>query len=332
MIGDASSFGINPIITALRALGLAWCRAWLTEKHLPQWTQGDRRSIHFRRENFHRQTSIAKPCQRFCILEAPGTFGNHRTEFPGATFSGGLMARYGTLGDYRFNDTQEAAIDIRGSKVYGLKDQELGKIDDVVFDEATGAIVFVVVDTGGWLSSNKVIVPPQEIRPSLQHENDFLVDLTKEQIESFPPYDGKALTSEEEWADYESRYRSKWVESPVMHREATDRNITPTTQQQVGAGSGTIPVSDEETADLDTTKVAPVHTEATMEVSAVGPSLRWSTFEDTLRQRRQEVLQSSIDNAKTEDMKMEDGRLEEAKRVSGGTLSERERLERRKAS
>jgi len=242
------------------------------------------------------------------------------------------MARYGTLGDYRFNDTQEAAIDIRGSRVYGPKDQELGKVDDVVFDEATGAIVFVVVDTGGWLSSNKFIVPPQEVRPSLQHENDFLVDLTKEQIESFPPYDGKALTSEEEWADYESRYRSKWVESPVMHREATDRNVTPTTQQQVGAGSGTIPVSDEETAELDTTEVAPVHTEATMEVSAVGPSLRWSTFEDTLRQRREEVLQSSIENAKTEDMKMEDGRLEEAKRSSGGTLSERERLERRKAS
>ena len=117
-----------------------------------------------------------------------------------------------------------------------------------------------------------------------------------------------------------------------MHREATDRNVTPTTQQQVGAGSGTIPVSDEETAELDTTEVAPVHTEATMEISAVGPSLRWSTFEDTLRQRREEVLQSSIDNAKTEDMKMEDGRLEEAKRSSGGTLSERERLERRKAS
>ena len=152
------------------------------------------------------------------------------------------MARYGTLGDYRFNDTKEAAIDIRGSKVYGLKDQELGKIDDVVFDEATGAIVFVLVDTGGWLSSKKFIVPPQEVRPSLQHENDFLVDLTKEQIESFPPYDGKALTSDEEWADYERRYRSKWVESPVLHREATDRNVTPTTQQQVGAGSGTMPL------------------------------------------------------------------------------------------
>jgi sporulation protein YlmC with PRC-barrel domain len=233
------------------------------------------------------------------------------------------MARYGTLGDYRFTDTQEAAIDIRGSKVYGLKDQELGEIDDVVFDEATGAIVFVVVDTGGWLSSKKFIVPPQEVRPSLQHENDFLVDLTKEQIESFPPYDRKALTSEQEWADYESRYRLKRVERPVMHREATDRNATPTRQQQVGAGSGMIPDADDDTAELDTSAtVVPLHTEATMEISAVGPSLRWSNFEGTLRQRREEVLRSSIDNAKMED----------AKRVSGGTLSERERIERRKAS
>jgi len=218
------------------------------------------------------------------------------------------MGRYGTLGDYRFSDTQEAALDIRGAKIYGPKDQKLGDIDDVVFDEATGAIVYIVVDTGGWLSSNKFIVPPQEVRPSLQHQDDFLVDLTKEQIENFPAYDEKALTSEERWADYEQRYRSKWVESPVMHREATDRNVTPTTQQEVGAGSGTTSSSDD-TAELEVpeleaaTEVTPIHIEGTMEVSASGPSLRWSAFEDSLRQRREEVLQSSIENAKRNDEK-----------------------------
>lgn len=235
------------------------------------------------------------------------------------------MTRYGTLGDYRFTDTQEAALDIRGSKIYGLNDQKLGEVDDVIFDEATGAIVFVVVDTGGWLSSKRFIVPPQEIRPSLQHEDDFLVDLTQEQIESFPPYDEKTLTSEEKWADYEKHYREKWVEKPVMHRESTDRNITPTTKQQLAAGSGTVSASDDETADLDTaTKIAPVHNEAIMDVSPSGPSLRWSAFEDTLRQRREEVLQSSINNAKLEDAKVED-----AKRAAGETLSE---IDRRKAS
>lgn len=224
------------------------------------------------------------------------------------------MARYGTLGDYRFADTEEAATDIRGAKVYGPNDHKLGEIDDVVFDEGSGAIVFVVVDTGGWLSSKKFIVPPEEIRPSLQHEDDFLVDLTKEQIETFPAYDGRALTSEEKWADYERRYRSKWVERPVMHREATDRNITPTTQQQVDAGSGRLP-SVEEDEEIE---VEPLHTEGTMEVSPSGPSLRWTAFEDTLRQRREDVLRSSIENAK---------------RASSGEASgERDSIERRKAS
>jgi hypothetical protein len=210
------------------------------------------------------------------------------------------MARYGTLGDYRFADTQEAAYDIRGSKLYGPKDQKLGEIDDVIFDETTGAIVYVIVDTGGWLTSKLFIVPPDAIRPSLQHENDFLVDLTKEEIEAFPPYDGAVLTSAEKWADYEKRYRAKWVEKPVMHREATDRNITPTTKQQIGAGSGSIPTREEdaETAEID---VSPVHEEATMDVSPAGPTMRWDSFEDTLRRRREEVLQSSIDNAKRAD-------------------------------
>ena len=224
------------------------------------------------------------------------------------------MARYGTLGDYRFSDTQEAALDIRGANVYGPKDQKLGEIDDVVFDEATGALVFVVVDTGGWLSSKRFVVPPSEIRPSLQHADDFLVDLTKEQIEAFPAYDGKELTSEEQWADYEQRYRSKWVNGPVMHREATDRNITPTTKQQVDAGSGTLSSGDD-TAELDTADLAPARDQATMDISPSGPTLRWSAFEDTLRRRRGEVLQSSIDNLK---------------KSSGEKQSER--LERRKAS
>lgn len=215
---------------------------------------------------------------------------------------GEAMARYGSLGDYRFSDTAEAASDIRGAKVYGPKDDKLGEIDDVIFDQATGAIVYVVVNTGGWLSSKKFIVSPERVRPSVQHENDVRVDLTKEQIEAFPPYDGTALTSEEKWADYEHRYRSKWVEKPVMHREATDRNVTPTTKQQIDAGSGTIPSIDDE-IEQETDDISPAEVEGTMDVSATGPTLRWTTFEDTLRRRREEVLESSIENAKRAEAK-----------------------------
>jgi sporulation protein YlmC with PRC-barrel domain len=224
------------------------------------------------------------------------------------------MTRYGTLGDYRFADLKEAADDIRGSKVYDLNDEKLGDIDDVIFDQDTGGIVYVVIDTGGWLASKKFVVPPSELRPSVQHRNDYLVELTQEQIESFPPYDGEALSSEDRWADYDRRYRSNWETRPVMHRVATDRNVTPTTKQQIQSGSGTVSSMTDEEAEVP---ITPITTKATMEVSTAGPSLRWTTFEDRLRQRREEVLESSIRNAKKE---------------TGPPASEREREERRKAS
>ena len=150
------------------------------------------------------------------------------------------MPHYGTLRDYRFTDADEAT-DVRGSKVYGFGDEKLGKIDDIIFDHSTGHIYYVVVDTGGWLSSNKFIVPPEALRPSVDHEGDYRVDLTQDQIESLPPYNESDLESEEKWADYNGRYRSQWEAKPIMHRVATDRNITPTTQQQIDAGSGSLP-------------------------------------------------------------------------------------------
>ncbi len=91
-----------------------------------------------------------------------------------------------------------------------------------------------MVDTGGWLTTRKFIVPADGLRVSVQHHDDLEVSLTKGQIESFPPYHESDLDSELKWADYEGRYRSKWVADPVMHRAETDRNITPTSQQTSG--------------------------------------------------------------------------------------------------
>ena len=141
------------------------------------------------------------------------------------------MAHYGTLKDASVTD---AADDIRGSHLYGLNDEKLGKIEDVIFDHASGDIHYVVVDTGGWLSSKKFLVPAIALRVSAKHSNAFEANLDKRQVESFPPYSESDLDSESKWAGYEGRYRSKWVADPVMHRAETDRNITPTSQQSGG--------------------------------------------------------------------------------------------------
>lgn len=209
------------------------------------------------------------------------------------------MANYGMLRNYRFTDASE---DIRGSKLYGLNDEKLGKIDDVIFDHSDGSIRYVVVDTGGWLSTKKFIVPADRLRASKEHDNDFAVDLTKEQVESFPPYKETDLESDEQWTDYEGKYRSKWDADPVMHREGTDRNITPTAQQMPGnspsaraAGAPNAQKAGPSDAEIEDTEfIEPGYAASTdtvdIDVSAVGIGPRWDTFQDRLRERRKEVV------------------------------------------
>jgi len=213
------------------------------------------------------------------------------------------MPHYGTLRDYHFTDVDEATDDIRGAKVYGLNDEKLGKIDDVIFDHSTGDIRYVVVDTGGLLSSRKFIVPPYQLSPSVQHEDDFQAHLTKEQIETFPPYNESDIDSEDKWNDYEGRYRSNWESGPIMHRVATDRNITPTTKQQIDAGSGSL-ASDDSGRDETVSDITPMRTEASLGVDPSGPSRQWDTFEDRLRQRRQEIVSGCVSckNASTSEI------------------------------
>ncbi len=219
------------------------------------------------------------------------------------------MAHYGTLKD---TPVAEPGEDIRGAHVYGLNDEKLGKIDDVIFDHSSGDIRYAVVDTGGWLHSKKFLVPADRLRASAKHEDDFEVDLNKEQIESFPPYNESDLESESKWAGYEDRYRSKWVADPVQHRAETDRNITPTTYQatgnpeseraaaeahgspavsRTGPGQTNFGRADLEAASASTGRVVPAGTDSVViSNSAVGIGGRWDTFQSRLRERRKEVI------------------------------------------
>ena len=222
------------------------------------------------------------------------------------------MAHYGIL---RGAVIGQAGDDIRGSHLYGPNDDKLGKIDDVIFDHSSGDIRYVVVDTGGWLSSHKFVVPADSLRPSARHNDDFETNLTKQQIENLPPYSESDLQSENKWSDYEGRYRSKWVSDPVMHRAETDRNVTPTTYQTTGnpdseraaaarrhelsqapkmapaSTSRSDREADWSAASASTERAVPAGADAVViSNSAVGIGGRWDTFQSRLRERRKEAV------------------------------------------
>ncbi|PYX83160.1 MAG: hypothetical protein DMG70_11620 [Acidobacteria bacterium] len=210
------------------------------------------------------------------------------------------MTHFGSLRDYRFSDTDRVKDDIRGAKVYGPKDERLGRIDDVIFDHLSGAIRYVVVDTGGWLHSQKFIVPPHRLRASTQHQDDFRVDLSKQQIEDFPAFNEKDLESEKNWGDYERRYRSKWEQHPVMHRVETDRNVTPTTSQMTEGTGATGPMRgarpvEQPPAGMNVVpseqrSVTPMRSETELQIEPHGPARRWTSFQERLRQRRSQLV------------------------------------------
>jgi len=203
------------------------------------------------------------------------------------------MAHYGRLKDYRFSNPEDISGDIRGSKVYGIDDEKIGKIDDVIFDHASGSIRYVVIDTGGWLSSRKFVVPPDRLRASAKHENDYEVSATKEQIERFPPYNESDVESQDKWEGYEERYKAAWHDGPVQHRKGSDHDITPTAAEMPAQpGSIGSQISQSENAALSSRIVPAGSDDVTISNSASGIGARWLNFEDRLRQRRRDVTSS----------------------------------------
>ena len=71
----------------------------------------------------------------------------------------------------------------------GARDGELGKVEDVYFDDQRWTIRHVVVDTGGWLSGRKVLISPRSVR-SFDWDGDVInVDLTQQQVRDGPSID-----------------------------------------------------------------------------------------------------------------------------------------------
>lgn len=117
------------------------------------------------------------------------------------------MPRYRTLRDFHL---PQAAEDIRGAELFGENNDRLGVIADVVFDADTSKVIYAVVDTGGWLKSNRFLVPADHIFPLGDDPQAYQTDLTRSWIERFPEYNEKYLDSVDLWADYEGKYRASW--------------------------------------------------------------------------------------------------------------------------
>jgi sporulation protein YlmC with PRC-barrel domain len=65
-------------------------------------------------------------------------------------------------------------------------DGRIGAVNDLLFDDVTWKIRWLVIDTGDWLPGRKVLVHPSAIGTADNEQQELSVNLTKAQIEGSP--------------------------------------------------------------------------------------------------------------------------------------------------
>jgi sporulation protein YlmC with PRC-barrel domain len=139
------------------------------------------------------------------------------------------MPHYGLLHDHKMEDID----DLRGADVYGVNDEKLGTIDDVIFDHSSGEIRYILLKTGGLLSGKRIMVPANRVEPYGNHDDKFYAELDKERLEMLPEFNDDKLKNEGDWAQFEKNYEERWNDGTVMYNKDTGRIITPPTNEQV---------------------------------------------------------------------------------------------------
>lgn len=90
---------------------------------------------------------------------------------------------------------------IYGEKL-GATDGEIGTIKDFYFDDLNWVIRYLVVDTGNWLASRKVLISPHSLASRPASGKVMRVGLTRKRIERSPSIGSQNLVLR----DYEQQY------------------------------------------------------------------------------------------------------------------------------
>ncbi|MGC1816587.1 MAG: PRC-barrel domain-containing protein [Casimicrobiaceae bacterium] len=88
----------------------------------------------------------------------------------------------------------------------GATDGELGKVEDLYFDDGRWVIRYMVVETGGWLSRRKVLISPRSVTSVAWDDGVMNVNLTRQQVTDSPSVDTDKPVSRQHEIDYYNYY------------------------------------------------------------------------------------------------------------------------------
>ncbi|NLD53298.1 MAG: PRC-barrel domain containing protein [Burkholderiaceae bacterium] len=100
---------------------------------------------------------------------------------------------------------------IQSARINAVDDQ-VGRVEDVYFDDEAWTIRYLVVDTGNWLPGRKVLISPYSIKTPITAGDLIDVKLTRQQLQDSPPVDTHQPVSRRHEREYLSHfgYPSYW--------------------------------------------------------------------------------------------------------------------------
>lgn len=110
-----------------------------------------------------------------------------------------------------------SASSIRGTSVYNPKGEALGDVKDLMVDPASGQVAYAVLDFGGFLGiGNKLFAVPMEAFNVDTGRERFVLDVTKDRLETAPGFDPNHWPSSSDDTFLESVYthygkRDAWL-------------------------------------------------------------------------------------------------------------------------
>jgi sporulation protein YlmC with PRC-barrel domain len=112
--------------------------------------------------------------------------------------------------------------DLRGYDIEA-RDGEIGSVEDILFDDATWTVRYLVVDTGPWLLGREVLISPQSVGEADWEAGLLPVDLSKEQVESSPDVDLEKPVSRQKQEMLNAHYswQNYWTTLPTTARYGT---------------------------------------------------------------------------------------------------------------
>jgi hypothetical protein len=94
---------------------------------------------------------------------------------------------------------------LKGYKLDSL-DGEIGKVEELYFDDHHWTIRYLVADTGTWLPGRQVLISPYALGAVNSRQELITVDLTKKQIENSPSLNSDKPVSQQFETDFYNYY------------------------------------------------------------------------------------------------------------------------------